>query len=81
VGQYTAHLRGSVLHRLGELGQFMDRVNVGLDMPMPTDQPQLIALMTHIMEVRDRVDFDDMFVPLRRIGMQSDLVNRIFFPA
>lgn len=67
LGQYTAHLKGTVLQRLGELQQFIDRVNTGLDMPMPEDLPALIEFMTYIMEVRERADFDDMFLPMRRI--------------
>lgn len=58
-----------MLQRLGELSQFIDRVNLGLDAPMPDDLPALIEFMTYIMEVRERVEFDDMFVPLRRVGM------------
>ncbi len=59
-----------MLQKLGELDHFMDRVNYGLDMPMPDDLAALIEIMTYIMEVRERTDIDEMFTPLRRIGMK-----------
>jgi hypothetical protein len=46
-------------------------------MPMPEDLPALIEFMTYIMEVRERTDFDDMFIPMRRIG-KTEIFSILF---